>query len=389
MAWLTSWSYRREITIDNTSNSNNLTDYQVKITLDNTNFDFSKANNDGSDIRFTDDDGSTLLYHWIEKWDSANQEAVIWVKVPSILASSTKTIYMYYGNSSASDASDGVNTFEFFDDFSGDLSKWYISSGSASDTIEITVDNKLYLHEEGSPCKTCQSQDSISGDFILEYKGKSDVGSNYNLGLGIMDSNQSDGNGFFPFFNGNKYFGCFKRTGGSWSNLANTGSWTENTWYNFKIIREGSGFSFYQDESQVGSWSITEIGNSVYIIIPRIWNEETGDAGNLYYDNIRVRKYTDPEPSSSVGNEETIPYYISGQVTLNGNPVQGAKVRCICQDDNSYAGDTTTDTNGNYEITDLDPNKKYHVVVEYTDPDTGQKYNAESKWDITPVEGSS
>ena len=74
-------------------------------------------------------------------------------------------------------------------------------------------------------------------------------------------------------------------------------------------------------------------------------------------------------------------------MTLNGNPVQGAKVRAICQGDNSYAGDATTDANGNYEITGLDGTKKYHIVVEYTD-DSGNKYNAESKWDITPIESS-
>ena len=101
-----------------------------------------------------------------------------------------------------------------------------------------------------------------------------------------------------------------------------------------------------------------------------------------------VENYQGTAPDIGCYEIPAVVYKISGQVTLEGSPVQGAKVRCICQDTNTYVGDTTTDASGNYEFTDLDQNKKYHIVVEYTDPDTGQKYNAESKWDITPVEES-
>lgn len=111
------WKYRKEITINNSDNSETLTDYQVKVSLSSSTFDFSKAQSTGADIRFTDSDGTTLLNHWIESYDSSGQTATIWVKVPSIPASSTKTVYLYYGNSSASSISSGDNTFEFFDDF--------------------------------------------------------------------------------------------------------------------------------------------------------------------------------------------------------------------------------------------------------------------------------
>ncbi len=98
--WLVGWSYRRPIYVQENS-GNTLTDYQIKVVLDSTNFDFSKANPDGSDVRFTDSDGVTLLNYWIEEWDSVNQQAIIWVKVPLINASENKTIYMYYGNPNA------------------------------------------------------------------------------------------------------------------------------------------------------------------------------------------------------------------------------------------------------------------------------------------------
>ena len=702
MAWLSNdWAYRREITIDNTSNSNDLTDYQVKITLDNTNFDFSHANSDGSDIRFTDDDGSTLLYHWIEKWDSTNQEAIIWVKVPSIPASSNKTIYMYYGNASASDASDGDNTFEFFDDFEGtelDTTKWdtignptinisngicsitnnggdqdgimgktnygfgyairlrsratayndgrswggwsdssttednstrvvYGSSGCAYHVFkngtgsyrhEITLDTEFHIikihrvsetklvfdYDDGGDTYTETNTSYIPTvlmyphianwtdgrttevDWVCVHKitdpepttsvgneqekpnwlsgwkyrrgitiqGSSGAGTNYQVllkvgessgasgcdfhldnksdnfpsgkneggdlrftssdGTTLLDfwvekvegsspnrvayiwvevqdnldndtdiyiyfgnssaSNYSNGDDTFEFFDdfdtadytvirGNssqvsvsdsklridatsgysslndiivelnkevnisdnfrtegkvylekpdEWIGWFTETSGQgyvcgWYGWAGSKGSIErwDGWDNQVLLeQEISHYVASQGSTQILRWDyingtlklwntdlssvIATHSDTTYSSFSRVAVRACKDS-TWQIDWIYIRKYTDPEPVfSSVGSIEST-FYISGQVTLNGNPVQGAKVRAICQDDNSYAGDTTTDENGNYKIEGLLGSKKYHIIVEYTDSDTGQKYNAESKWDITPAEESS
>ena len=109
------FKYRRKITITEQS-GNNLSDYQVRIDLDATNFDFSHLLNEGKDLRFTDANGNLLPY-WVEKMDITAQEATIWVKVPSIPANSSVDIYMYYGCPTAESASNGEATFAFFDDF--------------------------------------------------------------------------------------------------------------------------------------------------------------------------------------------------------------------------------------------------------------------------------
>lgn len=108
------WEFREPVDISNPGGTV-LNDYQVKVALGRT-FDFSNTNSDGSDIRFTTDDGITLLSFWIESWDNTNDTATIWVKVPEIIDPGS-TIYMYYGNSSASGASQGSSTFRFFEDF--------------------------------------------------------------------------------------------------------------------------------------------------------------------------------------------------------------------------------------------------------------------------------
>ncbi|MFW0837853.1 MAG: DUF2341 domain-containing protein [Candidatus Komeilibacteria bacterium] len=121
--WNPTWSYRQSIAVTNGSGGT-LTDFQVEILQ---NVDLSSLNTAGklqadlADLRFTDINHRVLPY-WIE--DNTISSVNAWIKIPSIPTTGT-TIYMYYGNSSASDAQDGFNTFLAFDDFEdGDMSTW-------------------------------------------------------------------------------------------------------------------------------------------------------------------------------------------------------------------------------------------------------------------------
>lgn len=127
--WLTgNYTKRKLVTI---TASASLTDYQVSF---NVAYD-SDMQSDFDDLRFATPN-ATLLNYWIEsKTDSST--AKVWVKVPT-LSSGSNTIYMYYGNSSATTGSNGNNTFAFFDDFSGDLSKWTVASKATYTTVEIS-----------------------------------------------------------------------------------------------------------------------------------------------------------------------------------------------------------------------------------------------------------
>jgi hypothetical protein len=108
------WNYSQGITITENADKT-LTNYPVFIYLNNSNFNFSKAKTDGSDIRFFFENKS--LSYWIEKWDLENEEAVIWVKIPDLPAKKDSEILMKYGNSGAKNMSSGKKTFSFFDDF--------------------------------------------------------------------------------------------------------------------------------------------------------------------------------------------------------------------------------------------------------------------------------
>ncbi len=121
-----SWLYRKKISFDNTSSNLGvepevLTDFPVLIKLeDGVNIDYSKTNNDGSDIRFVDTDGTELSYE-IEQWGETG-DSFVWVKIPQIDIGDEDYIYMYYGNTSASD---GQNATNVWDD--GFLGVWHLN----------------------------------------------------------------------------------------------------------------------------------------------------------------------------------------------------------------------------------------------------------------------
>lgn len=152
--WLTGWDYRTPIEIDD--NTEDLTDYQVQITLQGTDssannyVDFDKVLAGGADIRFTDSNKTTEIDFWIEEWvDTLDSEsATIWLEVPSILTVGIKTVYVYYGKSDEIINSSGDNTFEFFDDFEGVITGThnYSTVGSGLMSYYHTQGNHLYYY---------------------------------------------------------------------------------------------------------------------------------------------------------------------------------------------------------------------------------------------------
>jgi biopolymer transport protein ExbB len=93
-----------------TSPSGEVADAPVLIRLHSGNFDFISANDDGGDLRLVWGDDKTELKFHIEKWDSPNQLALLWVKVPKLSAQTE--MFLYYGNESATSAADPKGTYD-------------------------------------------------------------------------------------------------------------------------------------------------------------------------------------------------------------------------------------------------------------------------------------
>ena len=278
--WNTDWKYRRPITIPS---DNALTDYQILVQLDSTNFNFSKANPDGSDIRFVDEDDATKLSYWIEEWDGVNETAKIWLKVPSIPVGE-RTIYLYYNNSNAVSESNlsqvcpgGVHDgycCEFFDDFSdNDISDWTVSEWGDDDG-EVIADNyqmRLRVHK----CYNVEASHSIGTyttttlAFAYDWKTYADEWPE-SVGWKVLEDGEEVD----------------------------------------KTVISGSNPSVGNGETRTGSVeAITNISSGAVTLL--FFIRQSGscsmfDHNETYFwiDNARVRKYASPEPSILIGEEE-------------------------------------------------------------------------------------
>ncbi len=105
------------------------TDISILLDLDSSNFNFELIRNDGADIRLAEKSGGTyVLFTWIEECDVSNNVGKIWFKIPSLLASEEKDLYVIWGNTTDSGISDVDEVGLLFGDpFIGgsqDVSKW-------------------------------------------------------------------------------------------------------------------------------------------------------------------------------------------------------------------------------------------------------------------------
>ena len=98
-------------------------DFPLLVRLNSDHFDFSEAESDGRDIRFTNSKGLPLSYQ-IEEWDALQGTASIWVRIPLIKGNSRQEIKIYWGNDDAKSESSGASVFNESNDY---LSVWHMS----------------------------------------------------------------------------------------------------------------------------------------------------------------------------------------------------------------------------------------------------------------------
>ncbi|MBW2094205.1 MAG: DUF2341 domain-containing protein [Deltaproteobacteria bacterium] len=109
--WLSDWSKRIKLTISNENVDSDLSDFPVLIHLSTSSgtgstdvscvFDELGSDANRKKIAVTTSNGTTQCYVEVEKWDDANEEAWLWVKVPSVSSSADTDLYLYYDSSQA------------------------------------------------------------------------------------------------------------------------------------------------------------------------------------------------------------------------------------------------------------------------------------------------
>jgi len=287
-----SWSRRAPVTISNSGSA--LTDYQVRVDVT---YDADMQSN-FDDVRFTDSNGITLLSYWRESY-TVNTSAVFWVKVSPVPAGDS-TIYMYYRNAGVSSTSNGANTFVFFDDFSGDLSKWTIhigtdvaispSVGNPAPCLEIsggTTSSPYGFAAIGSDATYTGFQDGIieadiypSTNALPEiiFRGNYPANTGYKGRWDCRSGNEPPW--MKPPYSG---WGAF---GTSVLRFGIAGQWQEA-----KLVINGSMFEIYSDGSLKSTATDTDYSGPGEIGLANHYGAYSR------FDNVRVRKYADPEPT--------------------------------------------------------------------------------------------
>ncbi len=289
--WDANWQYRVPVTVTETSGSS-LTDYQVKITLDTASLiSAGKMNADCSDIRVVDSDDLTALSFWVEDGTCNTASTVIWAKVPSLTASSSKTIYVYYGNSGATSASDITNTFILGDDFNDGVlagtaidGTWTESGGILSQTLDTTtgLDNS---YDMGAL--------TVTDNIIFEAKAKTDAINAGWFGIALASGSTTYVDGVLDIYN-------------NWARIMDISSdaivtdvsspiTTDETAYHIiKLTRTGTTYTV-EIEGVTATLTSSLVPTNAYLQSRR---------ASDYFDYAYVRKYASSEPTTTVGSEE-------------------------------------------------------------------------------------
>ncbi|NPA76743.1 MAG: DUF2341 domain-containing protein, partial [Candidatus Diapherotrites archaeon] len=250
------------------------------------------------------------------------QDANIWVLVPYIPPAGT-TIYMYYGNPSATSESNPHKVFVFYDDFEGetDLNTAQWSIGSAAYDVN---DGVLTIQEGG--ISSIYIPVNMEGNYIVETRARLD------------STSESSYGGTFPEVCSSSYTAGGNANGDAtilYMVTSGSGTTTVKDWigdgsttsYNI-TSGESSGWS-----ATVGQWYITAasiygpltsstadiwVDGTVmkshsgiswakemhYIRLGGFSSGTTYDIKDTSYDWVRVRKYVNPEPVATISSTE-------------------------------------------------------------------------------------
>jgi hypothetical protein len=225
---------------------------------------------------------------------------------------------MYYGNPAASNASDGWNTFDFFDDFSAGLGQWtidaentdkvYISTGGGNPSPSLRHDPDSSQTKNGYFDTRLITDTYKILDGVIEYEvylaGTPRI--IHQLGWRVPSLNFENG-----------YCWRVQTAYGDGGHLRFTGraSWSTfgtvfpdvsaNTWHSVKEVVSGSTYTGYVDGGSAYSGTNSTKLTADYLV-SHVHGVNLNASSYVLVDNIRVRKYAAVEPTTSLGSEETM-----------------------------------------------------------------------------------
>jgi hypothetical protein len=230
---------------------------------------------------------------------------------------------MYYGNSSASTASNGANTFYFFDDFSNGLSKWtmdswntdaiYInqSQGNTAPALRHNPDtsipaNRTYFDTRLRTASYRMQNGTIEYDVylagiprVIHQFGWRVNALSWTNGYSWRLQNSNGDGGFFEFSGAT-----------TWTAIGTAfPDATVNTWYHVQLDVSGSSYVTVVNPACGGATtrSVTDSTKlTTDYLVSHVHGVTLNSTNYVLVDNVFVRKYRAAPPTwNSFGSEET------------------------------------------------------------------------------------
>lgn len=313
------WGWRVPITIDNTAGANAYTSLEVAVTVDTaTPIGAGRMQASGADIRFTD--GTSCLCHTVAS-GLGTAATTVWVRVPTVPASASTTIWMYYGNAAAASADDPYCTFSFYEGFEDASLNFTTPCGDLTTNVS-----------GGSAALSWASQGLLVSNVALPqsrvYVGEAQV-------VGAS--------GNWPGL----YWALDDVNRRSYSVLIDSS--------NFRIAVSGSGFDWCQGQnwaspvvpysSAAGLWQLTWVATGdIRASFPTVGAVTSADttltrnadlrlmlggissgSGSMTVDWVRARQFASPAPTTSVGAEQVATVTADVSIAKNvGSPYLAA-----------------------------------------------------------------
>jgi hypothetical protein len=393
MAWLTNYGYRRKITIDHAKVDSTLTDFPmlVKLYYDSSKnawsgsgsysvgdivkndgsyykcltastskepgtttdwqddwqfmgyeFDFSKVESTGYDFRFTASDETTLRFHERAEFSKSSEpySPMFFVLVPSVSSSAATDIYLYYGYSSATDASAPATVWADYElvchmgitltdatgnhtltDNGATIVDSHNGKGHEYSEVGDVADSNYYPSGVSAVTMSALFKfNSWPSDDVGGYCGENDA-SNHKL---YLDSYWGGSNRTHSFANGSKYL-----TGNDMS------SCNDSRFHHtcgFTISSTLYGYTDGVSAATAGTFSFSGTSSDAFNIGSRSYNGSVNDYFPGVIDEVRVKlshgtaDWAEIEHADmvrhdlhSIGTEESASQTLTGSVTMTGS----------------------------------------------------------------------
>jgi hypothetical protein len=183
-AQLSGYKYRKEITIQSSQVTGNLTDFPVLVSM--TDADLATISqggrvehSSGFDIAITPDgadcSSSNALDYELEYYDSTSGKLAMWVKIPSLSSSSNTTIYLLYGNDQITTdqstnnvwSNNYTGVYHLNDDFDNSVSGSYNGTDYNTSSVSSIVGNAREFDASGDSIAISSDIIPATGNFTI------------------------------------------------------------------------------------------------------------------------------------------------------------------------------------------------------------------------------